>query len=227
MVATKTIKSEELSFTINLSLDKPKVKRYLKFGNLKAVEDKIRNGLNLANELIHPQAIYKITDSNLQQLKEFNSPRPLHGTKYLAFGVSTVGDDIADKVDELMNEGHYTLSNILDSLGSAAVNITSDLLAERILTEAHSLGLNTTRAFQPGSGSINWKINNQRLIFDNLNTSKIDVTLTPTFTMLPKKSNSFVIGLDPDIKQVSHLFSCAGCDRLDCPVRDVPPSSDN
>lgn len=226
-MATETTKSEELSFDIHLSLEQPKVKRYLKFGNLTAVEDKIRNGLNLANELIHPRAVYKISESDPQQIKKFNSPFPLHETKYLVFGVSTVGDAIADKADELMNEGHYTLSNILDSLGSAAVNITSDLLGETILSEAHSLGLNTTRAFQPGSGSIDWKINNQRFIFDNLNTSKIDVTLTPTFTMLPKKSSSFVIGLDPDIQQASHLFSCAGCDRLDCPARDVPASSDN
>lgn len=214
--------SNKFEFEVNLTLDHPRVKRYLKVGNLQAMESKINQGLDMANSLVEPRGIYRIKKSDKREMEQYDVPEPLHWTDYLAFGVSTIGHPISDKVDELMEDGKYSLSNILDSIGSAAVDITSDRLGENIISAAHSHNLNTTRAFQPGSGSTNWKVNNQRFVFTNLNGSKIGVNLTSSFTMLPKKSNSLVIGLDEDIDQVEHLFSCAGCTRADCPARDVP-----
>ncbi len=221
MVKNK-IAAEEYEFDIEMTLDHPRVERYLKVGNLDAMRDKIDEGLEMANDLIEPRAIYTIKESDEEELDRYDSPEPLRGNEYLAFGASTIGDLISEKVDKLMMDGEYSLSNILDSIGSAAVDLTSDLLGEEIISEAHSRGLNTTRVFAPGSGSSGWKVNNQRFVFANLNPEKIGVTLTSSLTMLPKKSNSLVIGLSSDIPQVSNLFSCAGCSRIDCPARDVP-----
>lgn len=214
--------ADEYEFDIEMSLEHPRVERYLKVGNVETMRGKIDEGLEMANEIIEPRAIYTIKESDEEELEDYDAPEPLRGNACLAFGASTIGAALPERVDELMEEGKYSLSYILDSIGSAAVDLTADLLGEEIVSEAHSRGLNTTRVFAPGSGSSGWRVNNQRFIFANLNPGKIGVTLTSSFTMLPKKSNSLVMGLDNDVNQVKNLFSCAGCRRTDCPARDVP-----
>jgi len=212
----------EFAFDLHLSLEHSRVKQYLKFGNLEALKDRVKKALEIANKMIKPRGLYRIGSNEELQISRHNPPGPLRETNYYALNVATVGKEITDAADELINEGDYTTGNIVDSLGSAAVNMASDRLIDKMMNEAGSIGLKSTRAFSPGSGSVDWKVNNQRFIFDNLNTDKIGVKLTPSFTMLPKKSNSFVIGLDKDIKQVENFFSCAGCPRADCPARYIP-----
>jgi len=215
------VSPEYLSFELDLSFERGRLSRYLKTGS-GALDDYIEEGLELGNRLADPRATYAIAKNGRKLINKYNFPGPLEEAELLVFGISTIGEELEEKVDELMEEGHYTLSNILDSIGSAAVDETTDRLGEEVMGYSRENELNNTRAFQPGSGASHWKVNNQELIFESLNPSEIGVKLTPSFTMIPKKSTSFVIGLGEELKQAQDLFSCVGCDRTDCPYRYIP-----
>lgn len=216
------LRPESLSYDLDLSLNGGRVSRYLKNNGHSAIQKYVNRGLELGNRLVEARGIYAVSENNRDVIENFHLPGPLREAKLLFFGVSTIGDELEEKVHTLMEEGNYTLSNILDSVGSAAVDETSDFIGNKLFEYAEKHDLKTTRAFQPGSGASHWKVKNQRLIFNHANPSEIGVSLTPSFTMTPKKSNSFVVGLAENIDQVEDLFSCVGCERTDCPYRFIP-----
>lgn len=216
------INPKVFTYDFDLSPETGRVSRYLKSSGRGAIESYINDGIQRGNELVDPRAVYAIVSNSKSLSKGFHLPEPLQEAELLCFGISTIGDSLEEEVERLMQQGDYTLSNVLDSVGSAAVDETSDRLGEELLGYAEENYFKTTRAFQPGSGASHWKIKNQKLIFDYLNPEEIGVELTSSFTMNPKKSNSFVIGLAKDIEQVEDLFSCIGCERTDCPYRYIP-----
>jgi len=216
------LEPQYLSFDLELSPEKGRLSRYLKTGNREALESYIEEGLKLGNRLADARATYSITENSQDLIENYGFPEPLHEAESLVFGISTIGEALEKKVDTLMEEGNYTLSNILDSIGSAAVDETTDHLGEEVMNYARENELNTTRAFQPGSGASHWKVKNHKVIFEQLHPEKLGVNLTSSFTIIPKKSTSFVIGLAGDIVQVEDLFSCVGCERTDCPYRHTP-----
>lgn len=221
-MAEYKINPKIFNYDFDLSMESGRVSRYLKNSGRGAIERYINDGIQRGNELVHPRAVYAIARNSVSLSKGYHLPEPLQEAELLCFGVSTIGGELEDQVNLLMDQGDYTLSNVLDSVGSAAVDETSDRLGAELLSYAEKHDLNTTRAFQPGSGASHWKIRNQKLIFDYLNPEEIGVELTSSFTMIPKKSNSFVIGLAEEIDQVEDLFSCVGCERTDCPYRYLP-----
>lgn len=216
------VEPKELSFNFDLKKDIGRESRYLKFGGQREIEKYIDKGLEMGDQLVESKSIYSIVENNQRWIDKFHLPKPLHKADLLAFGVSTIGTDLEERVNELMKEGDYALSNILDSVGSAAVSETADRLGEKVLDYSRANDLQNTRSFSPGSGSSHWKIKNQQFIFDSLNPSVIGVQLTSSFTMVPKKSSSFVIGLGTEIQQAKDLFTCEGCKRTDCPYRYTP-----
>lgn len=216
------VKPKQFSFSFDLSLEKERVSRYLKTSDQGGIQKYVDRGLELGSELVESKATYAIGENSQKIIDEYHLPEPLQEAELLAFGISTIGVELEEEVDKLMKEGNYALSNILDSVGSAAVNETADRLGAKVLNYLEGKDLNNTRAFSPGSGSSNWKIKNQKLIFDSLNPDEVGVNLTSSFTMVPKKSSSFVIGLGKEVQQARDLFSCEGCKRADCPYRHTP-----
>lgn len=216
------IEPKKLTFNFDLTLEKKRVSRYLKTSGQSGIEKYVDKGLKLGNQLVESRATYSIRENNQRLIAENHLPRPLHKAELLAFGISTIGIALEEKVDELMKEGDYALSNILDSVGSAAVNETADRLGEQVLDYPRDHELNNTRAFSPGSGSSHWKIKHQQFIFDSLNPAEVGASLTSSFTMVPKKSSSFVIGMGKEVQQANNLYSCEGCTRDDCPYRHTP-----
>ncbi len=215
-------KPKLVTFNFTLSPEKGRVSRYLKISERSGVKKYIDRGLEIGNRLIEPRGTYAIGKKDRNLTRRYDLPDPLKEAELLAFGVSTIGAALEEKVDQLMKEGNYALSNILDSLGSAAVDETSDRLGEEVLACARERGLNNTRAFQPGAGASHWEIKNQQLIFEYLNPTDIGVNLTSSFTMVPRKANSFVVGLGENVLGAEDLFSCEGCERTDCPYRHTP-----
>jgi hypothetical protein len=216
------LEPKRFNFDFDLSLEKGRVSRYLKTSGQSGIQKYVDRGLDLGGELVESKATYAIGENSRKIIDEFHLPEPLQEAELLAFGISTIGPELEKRVDQLMNEGNYALSNILDSVGSAAVNETADRLGAKVLDYSGDNELNNTRAFSPGSGSSHWKIKNQKLIFDSLNPDEVGVNLTSSFTMVPKKSSSFVIGLGKEVQQARDLFSCEGCKRADCPYRHTP-----
>ena len=124
-----------------------------------------------------------------------------------------------ERANKLRDRGRLLDSVLVDALASAAVSETCEVASSRVFSWAQGNKVNASRAFEPGSGSADWPLANQRLIFANLISQTIGVTLSPHFLMHPVKSISFVMGLGPDIEQASSPLSCEGCKRVDCAYR--------
>lgn len=71
--------------------------------------------------------------------------------------------------------------------------------------------------YSPGYGD--FRLENQRFLFDALNISKkIGVSLTDNFLMIPFKSITAIIGLSED-PSLCHINKCMTCTTNNCPFR--------
>ena len=75
-----------------------------------------------------------------------------------------------------------------------------------------------TRGFTPGS--LDFPIEQQGVLFNVLDASKIDVRLNKSMLMEPAKSISVVYGTGKNIKNSCVSHSCSGCPKKDCMMRD-------
>jgi hypothetical protein len=130
-----------------------------------------------------------------------------------------VGPAIEQEAEKLRETGRLLDSMILDALGSATVSELCERVAYRVFDWAEKNRLNASRAFEPGSGASRWPLENQRLIFANVQADEIGVSLTSHLLMRPRKTVSFLMGTGTEIEQASTPFSCQGCRRTDCPYR--------
>ena len=121
----------------------------------------------------------------------------LKGTNYLAFGLSTIGNNLEDKVAELFAKNEYPKAIALDAVGTVASKFLSNYVKSLVCQEAKEQKFQTTKYFNPGSGD--WNINQQKIIFQIIPADKIGIKLTESYMMVPKKSLSWVIGIGKEI----------------------------
>ena len=121
----------------------------------------------------------------------------LRGTSYLAFGLSTIGNHLEEKVAELFAHNEYPKAIALDAVGTVASKFLSNYVKSLVCQEAKEQKFQTTKYFSPGSGD--WNINQQKIIFQIIPADKIGVKLTESYMMVPKKSLSWVIGIGKEI----------------------------
>jgi len=207
--------------TVELSPER--IFRYLEYGGSspsKPVLEKLEELIPNARELAQPRTLSRICKMGEEvNLHKNDLPTPIQGASFLAFGLVTVGPAIEEEAERLRRTGRLLDSMILDALGSAAVSELGERLAYRVFDWAQERDLNASRAFEPGSGANHWPLENQRLIFANLHTDEIGVSLTSHLLMRPAKTLSFLMGIGLELEQASTPFSCQGCVRLDCSYR--------
>ncbi len=206
------------------SLDR--VFRYLEYGSAspsKAIEGRILAILPRAKQLLEPKTLLKLREANdLVRDTDYDLPMPIREAAMFAFGLCTVGEAIEEESSRLQYAGNLLDGMIIDAIGSAAVSELAERLGYRVFAIAAGRGLSASRAFSPGAGASKWSIGNQPLIFANLPADQIGVGFTKTLLMRPKKSLSFIIGVDQQIPQAPAPFSCRGCARTDCLYRHEP-----
>ncbi len=174
--------------------------------------------LDEAHSLLKPAALYKVvrvTDFNHQKIsfKEgtFEGPlvaRALAGADDLNIAACTIGEDLENKVQEVMNENPVK-AVALDGAGIAAIRKVSQTVEDIISQEACELETNLGMRAQPGQEG--WPIEQQREVFSILPGEEIGIRLTETCLMIPRKSVSFVI---PRGKALSNSVSpCDFCSK--------------
>ena len=106
----------------------------------------------------------------------------------------------------------------LDGLGSAAVEVLANAGCNYFDTQASSLNQSTSIPLSPGM--LGWTVEvGQREIFDLLDSSMIDVTLTESLLMIPRKSLTFILGMGEQILELG--TSCDYCSlRETCRYQD-------
>jgi hypothetical protein len=169
----------------------------------------IEEMVELSFELTEPKGIYTIKKGKeLQEECFFNS-----GEK-VALGVSTIGEKLEKKVEDLSFRGELTRAVILDAVGSVAAESTAEYLNRIIVNKAKEKKLYHSTRFSPGYGG--WKLEGQRLIFNLLPAERIGVSLNRFYMMTPKKSVSFAVNLSRNRFTGQNLSPCEICGLKEC-----------
>ena len=119
----------------------------------------------------------------------------LGSAQQVTVAVCTIGRALEEHVSALMpRDVAYALA--LDGFGSAATEALSVALCTQLENVAARAGQCTSVPLSPGM--IGWPVDvGQPEIFSLLDTDAIDVTLTDSAQMLPRKSASLVLGFAP------------------------------
>ena len=201
---------------IKLKIDEEEVLRYQGYHHNKAGETNeiilqiTREEIEQSYHLFEPQGIYsKVMIKNISSEGRINSENGLclevndsmlnllKRTSYLAFGLSTIGNHLEEKVAELFAKNEYPKAIALDAVGTVASKFLSNYIKSLVCQEAKEQNFQTTKYFSPGSGD--WNISQQKNIFQIIPADKIGVKLTESYMMIPKKSLSWVIGIGKEI----------------------------
>jgi hypothetical protein len=134
----------------------------------------------------------------------------------LFIGLVTIGPAVERRASEYQRQGQITAALVMDAAGSAAVEEAADRLSaiavggEPSDAEPESVPCRVS----PGYGD--WAIESQRQLFEILPARDLDVELTPTCLMVPRKSVSFAIWLGAN-EQIRG--GCTACKLERCSYR--------
>ena len=136
----------------------------------------------------------------------------LAGASYITVAICTVGSKIDGYASDIMDDD-IVLGLAVDGVGSAAAESLANAVCHEIEIKAAAEGLQTTIPLSPGM--IGWGVDEcQPLIFDLVDPSEIDVSLTPYYLMVPRKSLSMIMGIGPNISSGERI-----CDY--CAMRET------
>lgn len=222
---------------IKLKINEEEVLRYQGYHRNKAGETSeiifqiTREEIEQSYCLFEPKGIYsKVMIKNISSEGRINLENGLcleinnsmlnllKGTSYLAFGLSTIGNHLEEKVAELFAQNEYPKAIALDAVGTVASKFLSNYIKSLICQEAKEQNFQTTKHFIPGTTE--WDISQQKNIFEIIPADKIGVRLTESYMMIPKKSLSWVIGIGKEIIITSkENDSCKICLAENCQFR--------
>lgn len=107
----------------------------------------------------------------------------------VALCVCTIGPRLEEACAAHFQRNDDLRGMVLDALGSDAVGRLS-LMADRFLADkAKSLGLWPSKRYAPGYQG--WDVSEQAFLFSVVPAAEIEVRLTESFMMVPRKSYSF------------------------------------
>ena len=136
--------------------------------------------------LLHPASIYTILNYN-----ETNKHPVFKDAEKVALCLCTIGPDLEDEINQLMEKNEMVRALILDSLGSEAAEEVAIQSDRRLADMARELSFWPSKRYSPGYGK--WDVKEQKYIFQVLPGKAIGVSLTESCMMIPRKSISFRI----------------------------------
>jgi len=164
---------------------------------------------------IQPIAIYDIVSS-----KDLHPKHIFQPSEKTILAVCTIGPFLENKSKEELKNNNLMNGIILDAIASHAAEVTAEETNKIILEKEKELIINKkyTQRFSPGY--CQWLIDiGQELIFTSLPTKQIQVKLTSSYMMVPRKSISFAINIGSKIDQTLGLKECKTCKIKNCDYR--------
>lgn len=202
-----------------------------KFGNVsRSTCTKIDKLEAVFDELIDPSLYHQNlgVDSvkkgavHLEEGPEFKSPKlskTLKGCESIVCYIATLGDDIEDEIKRLLNDKCLAEAYILDAMASVAVDNMVTTFHQRMKNKYEDQSKQVTLCFSPGY--CDWPITDQKKLFSMFDSNELDVELTDSCFMQPRKSISGVFGITTfNSNQSTHSYNpCSECNRRDCSER--------
>jgi hypothetical protein len=138
--------------------------------------------------------------------------------KELAAVVGTIGPKLEKQVTEYNNQGEPLRGLLLDGIGSAAIDSLMQLACKFIAREASARGYQVSSPISPGMPGL--PITAQQQLLEVASAREIEVNLTSSSMMVPRKSASMVIGIGPQMPTWTRAEVCARCNlNKTCPYR--------
>jgi hypothetical protein len=132
----------------------------------------------------------------------------------------TIGSSIESLIDAYFKDGEYTRAIIVDAIGSAAVEYVADTLNQYLHTAAYRQKHHLVSRFSPGYGD--WDLAIQKDLVSAAGGQAIDIQVTASSLLIPRKSISGIIGWIKGFtqQQPKHVSPCLLCQipRCDNPI---------
>lgn len=162
--------------------------------------------LEEVNPLIEPAAIminlpvHKFEHQSIYfEGGRFEGPlvaKALAGASEISIALCTIGPKLEERMEELMNIDMMK-GLAFDGAGTAAIGLVSQAIRNKIVADAEKRSLKMGMKAQPGQEG--WPIEQQRVLFSTLPAEQINVRLTESCLMIPRKSVTFVIPFGSDL----------------------------
>lgn len=224
-----------LQTNIKFNIEKRELIRFLGNGNNKVVSAAADRHVNKINgkikKLVEPEVNYQIHQiKNIKKnridinektlLKSFKLARALRDADFVCCYIATIGSEIEEEVDDLMNQKRFSEAFVLDSMGSVAVESTLEQFHSQMKDNYKARKMAITQCYSPGY--CDWTIKEQKKIFqmfdDDIN---LNVSLSDSYMMSPCKSISGTFGILPHDKHksVKNYNPCSECKKTNCNMR--------
>jgi hypothetical protein len=145
----------------------------------------------------------------------------LGGAQEVIILVCTLGAALENRASQYFAEGFPARGYLLDGLGTVALGRLAETARREIEASAQARGLQASTPISPGHAD--WRLAEQRVLFDLLPSRETGVTLTQTYLMVPRKSLSMAVGLGE--KMITHTegTQCQYCSlQKTCTYRRLP-----
>lgn len=123
--------------------------------------------------------------------------------------VCTIGPKLVEQVTDYFSSGEPLRGLLLDDIGSAAVGSLVAEACRLINHEASLRGLQASGSLSPGG--VSFPISEQWQLFELVPAEEIGMQLTSSGLMVPRKSNSMVIGIGHQMKTWTRAEACQRC----------------
>jgi hypothetical protein len=193
-----------------------------------AIVESVTAAAEAAGRLANPKAIYQEFQVKeisagrllLENNSVFNVGKTISGlwcgSSRMGIALFTLGMALEDRVSELLESGQHSEALNLDIAGTIALGAIGFQVQYFACEKSAAQGVETGPWLNPGYGE--WPLADQRLLFDLVPASSIDVTLNEQCMMVPKKSVTTCSGIG--ITQVHDDFiRCQNCGVAKCPYR--------
>jgi cobalamin-dependent methionine synthase I len=137
----------------------------------------------------------------------------LRGAEELIVAVCTIGPTVDEHVRDYQSQKDHFKAMMLDEVASWAVDQVRQGLYQDLEAELQAKGWRASTMLSPGESA--WSVDDQRVIFEILNTSSIGVSLTDSCMMIPLKSLSMIMGIGNQPMGVEGLTNCDFCSMQD------------
>ncbi len=195
-------------------------------GRLSKKIDKQLAGLE---KMMRPKVLYttkkirKIEGSTVTlegdvKLKSAKISKTFKKCDQITFFLATVGEQVDNIISSSLKEKKLSDAYIYDAIGSAAVEATVEEFQNRVESKANEKNRRTTLRFSPGY--CDWKINEQKKVFSVLKNDLIDVDLSESYLMAPRKTVSGVFGIgSSELVDKDETNPCRICGMKTCVAR--------
>lgn len=178
---------------------------------------KLRGGYKIINNMLFKLRRRKVSIADkVLETGPVITPH-LRKSQLLAIFALTAGDRLEQWSRTETIKGEKLKGNIIDALGSAAVETAAELLENSIAAQAKASGYGITNRYSPGY--CNWPVEEQHKLFSLLPDNFCGISLTQSTMMIPVKSVSGIIGIGPEASR--DPYECSFCELPGCIRKNI------